>query len=122
MPFRNAILVVGPPRSGTSAVCHVLNECGIDFGDPADFVDPAVNLHNPVFFELVELNDLNERMMERLGWRYSDFNALPLQEDFDSSLADEFEPEVARLIGRFGNAPSFGLKDPRFCFTLRAEA
>lgn len=118
MPFRNAILVVGPPRSGTSAVCHVLNECGIDFGDPADFVDPAVNLHNPVFFELDELNDLNERMMERLGWRYSDFNALPLQEDFDSSLADEFEPEVARLIGRFGNAPSFGLKDPRFCFTL----
>lgn len=118
MPFRNAILVVGPPRSGTSAVCHVLNECGIDFGDPADFVDPAVNLHNPVFFELVELNDLNDRMMERLGWRYSDFNALPLQEDFDSSLADEFEPEVARLIGRFGDAPSFGLKDPRFCFTL----
>lgn len=118
MPFRNAILVVGPPRSGTSAVCHVLNECGVDFGDPADFVDPAVNAHNPVFFELVDLNDLNERMMARMGWTYGDFNALPLQDDFSSSLADEFEAEVTRLIERFSEAPSFGLKDPRFCFTL----
>lgn len=118
MSFRNAILVVGPPRSGTSAVCHVLNECGIGFGDPAKFVDPAVNTHNPLFFELIELNELNERMMARMGWSYIDFHATPLHEDFSSALADEFEQDVTSLVAQFGDALWFGLKDPRFCFTL----
>lgn len=118
MSFRNTILVVGPPRSGTSAVCHVLNECGIDFGDPAKFVDPAVNAHNPLFFELVELNELNERMIARMGWSYNDFNATPLQDDFTSALADEFDEDVTQFVAQFADAPLFGLKDPRFCFTL----
>lgn len=116
---RTALLVVGPPRSGTSAVCHVLNKLGLNFGDPDNFVDPETNRHNPVFFELSDLNRLNDDVLEALGWSYGEFNALPLEADFDSQLADRFEARIEEFLDEhFAGKAVFGLKDPRFCFTL----
>lgn len=118
---RSTVIVLGPPRSGTSAVCHVLRDLGIDFGDPTLFVDPEKHVHNPIFFELVELNEINEEILAELGWRYRDFVATPLVEDFPPELADKFEARIARFIeSNFGDSTEIGLKDPRFCFTLPA--
>lgn len=116
---RSVVVVLGPPRSGTSAVCHVLQNLGVDFGDPSLFIDPEKNQHNPIFFELVELNEINEEIIRELGWEYRDFVATPLEEDFSSLLVDKFEDKIARFVeSNFGGSPEFGLKDPRFCFTL----
>lgn len=115
----SALLVVGAPRSGTSLVCDVLSRLGVDFGDPALFVDPGVNRHNPVFFELVELNRINDEMMAAMGWEFSDFTALPLPSDFTSVFADQFEERVNSFLETyFTSSATIGLKDPRFCFTL----
>lgn len=115
----SAVLIVGAPRSGTSLVCDVLSRLGVDFGDPALFVDPDVNHHNPVFFELVELNRINDEMMAAMGWEFSDFTALPLPSDFTSGFADRFEERVNSFLEtHFISSATIGLKDPRFCFTL----
>ncbi|MGR4875229.1 hypothetical protein [Pseudoxanthomonas sp. LARHCG66] len=116
---RSTVIVLGPPRSGTSAVCHVLRDLGIDFGDPKLFVNPEKHAHNPIFFELVELNEINDEILAELGWSYRDFVATPLAGDFSPEIADKFEVRIARFIeSNFGSSTEIGLKDPRFCFTL----
>lgn len=116
---KHAILVVGAPRSGTSAISHVLNEFGIYFGNKDRFVDPSVNRHNPIFFELEELNRLNDWVWAWFGKRYADFDFLPLRSDFGEDLRAEFRRRCVKLIeNEFGDAAAIGLKDPRFCFVL----
>jgi len=116
---RSAVIVLGPPRSGTSAVCHVLQKLGIDFGNPDLFIDPEQNKHNPIFFELVSLNEINDEILAELGWSYRDFVATPLREDFTSLLADKFEARIADFLeSNFLGSMRIGIKDPRFCFTL----
>lgn len=116
---RTAILVVGAPRSGTSAVSHVLGELGVDFGQPSRFVDPVSNTHNPIFFELKSLNELNNEVIGWFGHVYPDFDFLPLRDDFDHGKRGEFQPLCgAFLEEEFHGSSVIGLKDPRFCFTL----
>lgn len=116
---RTVILVIGPPRSGTSVVCNVLNHVGVDFGDPALFVDPESHAHNPVFFELEELNRINDEILQALGWRFRDFSATPLAKDFSPAFVAGFQERIDQFIRtHFGASPVIGLKDPRFCFTL----
>ncbi|GEM_PF-1473940 len=116
---KDVVLVVGAPRSGTSVVSHVLRECGIDFGREDRFVDPSVYKHNPIFFELQSLNELNDRVFERFGRRYADFDFLPLRDDFSGSCVSGFQQECQKFLEEeFGNSQLIGLKDPRFCFVL----
>jgi hypothetical protein len=116
---RTIILVVGPPRSGTSAISHVLSSLGVNFGSSEHFVDPEKNTHNPIFFELAALNALNDQVFGWFGRRYSDFDFLPLRGDFDQKMVVRFLPLCEQLIqSEFGEAPLVGLKDPRFCFLL----
>jgi hypothetical protein len=100
-------------------MCHVLQKLGTDFGDPDLFIDPEQNRHNPIFFELVSLNEINDEILAELGWSYRDFVATPLHEDFSSALADKFEARIASFLqSNFGESNRIGMKDPRFCFTL----
>lgn len=116
---RTVVLVLGPPRSGTSVVCNVLSQVGIDFGDPALFVDPDTNSHNPMFFEIEELNGINDEIMHALGWKFRDFTALPLDEDFTPELIAAFHERIRSFMqAHFPESTYIGLKDPRFCFTL----
>lgn len=116
---RVAVVVMGPPRSGTSAVSHLLSELGVYFGDPERFVDPSENDHNPIFFELRSVNDLNERLFEARGIQYSRFDVFPPEMPFGEPLRAEEVLECRGVIDReFGVERSvIGLKDPRFCFT-----
>lgn len=114
-----AILVVGPPRSGTSAISHVVSALGVDFGDQSRFVDASVYKHNPIFFELKSVNELNDKVMGWLGHKYIDSDFMPLREDFDHELAKRFAPLCSGLVrSELGDGELIGLKDPRFCFVL----
>ncbi|WP_156924782.1 hypothetical protein [Pseudoxanthomonas sp. J35] len=118
---RRAVLVVGPPRSGTSAAAQVLNGLGVHFGDPARFVDPEQHKHNPIFFELQSLNDLNDALLAELGVNFGDFDYFPEPGKFplsaDAWLSFEARAEVL-ISEEFGGKHLIGLKDPRFVFTL----
>lgn len=117
-PRQTAYLVLGAPRSGTSAVSHFLSNCGIDFGDKRDFIDTTLHKHNPIFFELEWVNQLNDRVFEALGGSWDD-NRLPLSGDFSASCLEPLRVEAReKLRSYWPDAPRFGIKDPRFCFTL----
>lgn len=113
-----ARLVLGVPRSGTSAISQMLNDVGVNFGDPAHFLDPQQHPHNPNFFELQWCNDLNSRLIQAMGGIYAaDF--LPSDNDFQLAGVDPFREEIRRsIVEEFGDSPSIGIKDPRFCFTF----
>lgn len=117
--MKNAVLVLGPPRSGTSVVSHVLNKLGLDFGSHDRFVDQKVHTHNPIFFELQSLNDLNDELFAHFSKKFTDFDWVPTEADFTNSVISKFESAIEKFINdEFGRSSYIGLKDPRFCFTL----
>ncbi|TDI45238.1 MAG: glycosyltransferase [Acidobacteria bacterium] len=114
-----AVLVIGAPRSGTSCVSHVISKLGFSFGDPKRFVDPTEHPWNPVFFELRSLNDLNNQIVDALGYDYLRFDWLPLKRQYKPSLIKAFEAAIQEfLTTEFAAAKRIALKDPRFCLTL----
>lgn len=115
---KRALLVVGPPRSGTSVVAHVLNALGCHFGDPERFVSAEIHQFNPIFFELESLNSLNDRILHHQQQVYADFDWLP-DGDFSPQDLATYRLWIEEFLDReFGAATLIGLKDPRFCFTL----
>ena len=93
--MKKAILVLGPPRSGTSVISHVVHELGVDFGSHDRFVDPGVHVFNPIFFELQSLNDLNDEIFGYFSVRYTDFNWMPREGDFDEAVILAFEKKIS---------------------------
>jgi len=116
---KTAVLVLGAPRSGTSALSHMLSELGVYFGDERDFLDPLIHDHNPVFFELKRLNAVNERVLSELGHEYGAFDYFPAANEGAQEYSAELLADARDLILReLGGRRLIGLKDPRFCFTL----
>jgi hypothetical protein len=117
--MKRAILVIGAPRSGTSAISHVLSRLGVNFGDPKRFVDAEQIKHNPIFFELQELNEINREIFSYFDKRWGEFNWLPLLSDFSESVISLFSDRIKQFVNdEFSGSDIIGLKDPRFCFTL----
>jgi hypothetical protein len=113
--MRAAYLVLGAQRSGTSAISHVLSQFDINFGSYDRFIQFA---HNPIFFELKWVNELNNRIINALGHRYTDL-FLPIEADFRSSITTEIETELASLIEQeWKGVPIIGIKDPRISLTF----
>ena len=94
---KKAILVVGPPRSGTSAVANVISKLGVYFGDPAKFVDPEQQKHNPIFFELSSLNRINDEIFQYFLKNWSDFDWIPDRSDFSESVCSRFQIDNLRF-------------------------
>lgn len=88
--MKRAILVLGAQRSGTSVTSHVLSELGVQFGNRDRFIQFD---HNPIFFELKWVNDLNNQIVKVLGHQYIDF-FLPLEADF---MAPVVQPQVQAI-------------------------
>lgn len=116
-----AVLVLGAPRSGTSAVSQLLSDMGVYFGEPTDFVDATVHTHNPVFFELQSLNDLNDEILSSVGIEYGHFEYFPLSTELNlpADKLPKLEEKARAVIKQLlKNAPLIGMKDPRFVYTL----
>jgi glycosyltransferase involved in cell wall biosynthesis len=117
--IQKAFMILGPPRSGTSALAHVINRLGVDFGDPARFVDAELHPWNPIFYELLSLNDLNDEIFEAFSTQYVRFDWLPDVSDFSESTINKFVGPIKSFIREeFRCKSPIGLKDPRFCYTL----
>jgi len=95
-----------------------LSSLGVAFGKSERFVDTEKHEHNPIFYELVELNALNDEILAKFGKRWLD-SFIPTEESYSGERWNRLERKMRAFIRReFGDLPCIGLKDPRFCFTL----
>ena len=104
------VFVTGMHRSGTSCVAELVCSSGVDFGQ--DLISPASdNLRG--FFESKKVVELNDKL---LGGFFSWKNINP-----DVNAEPEVEEEKKAYFAEMALSCEgvFGVKDPRFCYTLR---
>lgn len=104
------VLVLGPHRSGTSAVARVLNLLGVALGD--DLLPPdRDNRHG--FWEHRRVFELHERLFDRLGVAWHEAHPLPAGWRHDDDV-EEIRSELSDLLaGDLAPADVWGVKDPR---------
>jgi hypothetical protein len=113
--MKTAFLILGAQRSGTSVTSHLLSKFGVDFGSHKNFIQFA---HNPIFFELDWVNEYNNKLINALGYKYTDF-FLPIEEDFAKANTTEIEKELHLAIAdEWKGKNLIGLKDPRISLTF----
>lgn len=111
--MRQAILVLGMHRSGTSALTRVLSLLGAAL--PKHVMPPAAGNNEAGFWEPERLTFLHDQMLAESGSRWDDWRA------FDpAALPPErmqhYKAEIACLIDEeYGDTPLLVLKDPRIC-------
>lgn len=100
------IIILGPHRSGTSAIAKVVYELGAWMGDR--LLKPS--LSNPLgYFEDERIVSVNNRILGRGNWQ------APLR----ISRSPDIIRALTEIIGEFNDKSDFwAMKDPRFCFTL----
>lgn len=118
---RTALVVVGPSRSGSSALARVMNLCGAAL--PATLLPGGLG-NDAGHFEPARLVALHDRILAGQGATW--WEPLPLPTDWLLSPAAEAHAiGIAEIIAEeYGAAPLILIKDPRLCrllpLTLRA--
>lgn len=110
VPLSHSLLVLGPHRSGTSALTRVVNLLGVDLGE--DLL-PARFDNRYGYWEHRGIFDLHERLLSRVGSAWHDGRPMPLgwQElDGVRALREELRALIERELLGF---PLWGVKDPR---------
>ncbi len=106
-------VVIGMHRSGTSMMTRLLNMSGAYFGKDKD--STGANLENPKgFWERRDVRNLNDYILHSLGFDWDrvsnfDVNAVP------ADLKAKFKEEGRKILDRMDVAPTYVLKEPRFC-------
>ena len=112
---KNAVMVVGMHRSGTSAVTRVLNFLGCAL--PKNLSGTAHD-NERGFWECPAVRELNDQILEAAGTSWDGWE--PFDPSwYDSLGADQFRRSALTLLEEeFGDASPFVLKDPRVCRLL----
>ena len=109
---RQAILILGVHRSGTSALTRVLSLCGASL--PTTLME-AAEINPRGFFESEPIFRLHEEVLSDLGSSWHDLAPLP-EGWLQSALIRSHIDAMATLVEEeYGDAPLFVLKDPRIC-------
>lgn len=109
---RQAILVLGMHRSGTSAVTRCLNLLGVDLGKR--LLPPAED-NSAGFWENAVAVEIHVKLLESLGRTWNDARPLP-ESWLLSTVAREAREQIAELVRNdFDNCTLWGIKDPRLC-------
>lgn len=109
---REALLVLGMHRSGTSALAGLLVHLGAD--GPKSLM-PADAFNPEGYWESAVLCEFHERLLRMAGSRWDAYTCLDLN-GLPSSLAADLREEGSRVLdAEFGESPRFVLKDPRMC-------
>lgn len=118
---REAIIVLGMHRSGTSAVSGVLAKLGAQA--PRSLMPPTQD--NPRgYWESSELMKFHDRVLESAGHRWDDWDHFD-PGWIDSADGRSFVSDLSVLLdAEYGEARLFLVKDPRMCrlFPLWADA
>lgn len=109
---RQALLIIGMHRSGTSALTRVLNLHGAFLG--ADLLESAFD-NEAGFWENRHVVDFHERLLAALGSSWDDPRPLR-QEWLEEARAGGWMDQLAALLRtEFKNASLWAVKDPRLC-------
>ena len=107
---RNAVLVIGMHRSGTSAFTRVLNLCGARLPES---LMPAGERNPRGYFESQRIYQLHEEMLAEAGSAWDDLSPLP-SAWLDSTFAPVWVERMADAMrSEFGDSRLVALKDPR---------
>lgn|GEM_PF-4210693 len=108
------IALLGPPRSGSSAIMRGLACLGVHLGADVDLRTADAN--NPEgFWEDKRVLAICEGLMDALGMRWDSLRMLQ-KEDFDTTVAREYAKQASRVVAdAVANSPAciWGLKNPR---------
>lgn len=109
--MRDAILVLGMHRSGTSAVAGVMAHLGAAL--PRRLI-PGNGNNERGYFESIPLNVFHEKLLKSAASCWRDWRRFDSQ--WLASPPAAFKADAKRLLEEeFGEAPLFVLKDPRAC-------
>lgn len=109
---RQAIIVLGMHRSGTSALTRVLNLLGCPL-DP-DLVG-AADGNESGHWESNAAVTLNDEILESAGSRWDDWGPINYQWRQSAIHADAIDRVVSVVQSHAALGPLFALKDPRIC-------
>lgn len=110
---RDALLVLGMHRSGTSALTRVLGLLGAEL--PEHLMQPQPNSNETGFWEPVEIVDTHDELLRSVGSSWDDVAEFP-RHWFGSRAAEQYADRLAELVLRnYHDAPLIVLKDPRIC-------
>lgn len=112
---RQALLVIGMHRSGTSVLTHLINLHGVSLG--SELLEAAFD-NEAGFWENRKVVEFHERVLAALGSSWDDPRELPadwLEQLRATGLFDEL---TALIVAEFGDAPIWAVKDPRLCRLL----
>lgn len=115
------VIIVGMPRSGTSAVAAIFARRGYYTGYTGESHLREGDSHNPFgYFEADDLIDQNVEVLRRVGYEHDNtwlFDPIP-------SSASEQIPSLTptnehrRFVEGYSQRSPWFWKDPRLCFTL----
>ena len=113
---KRSVLVLGMHRSGTSALARVLNLVGVDLGP--DLMGPKAEVNERGFWESKSIVEFHDRLLDALDLTWSDTRPLPDAWWKRADLQPLHDELASILRSRFGDAPWWGVKDPRLCRLL----
>ncbi len=116
-PLQAAVVVLGPSRSGTSAITRLLALLGVELG-PEQALLPPAGENARGFFEHRPIVRINKELLERLGGSWSEPPRPAAGWELDAGLDDLRERAREVLAADFGEARLWGFKDPRTSLTL----
>ncbi len=106
------LVILGPHRSGTSALAGLLSRLGADL--PAS-PRPASSDNPAGYFESARVTRFNETMLDALGAGWRDL-AAPEPEAMSDQVRQSFTAEALQILrDEFATARLPVLKDPRLC-------
>ncbi|MFH0255787.1 sulfotransferase family protein [Vibrio rumoiensis] len=105
------LVVLGVPRSGTSAITRALKIFGASFGQ--DLIEAKQDINDKGFWEDKEILNLNEDILRTLNTSWSSLK--PITKDcFDSDEFTKYKVEAESLIkDKVRNGRILALKEPR---------
>ena len=112
-PIRQAIVVLGMHRSGTSALTGVL--CGLGAAAPKKTLMGPDPCNQKGIFEALGLAQAHDEFLAAAGSRWQDWRKFDLPWAHSQAAAPHSAKIKTVLIDEFGDEPMIVLKDPRIC-------
>lgn len=110
---KHAVLVLGMHRSGTSVLTGILQRMGLYLGEN---LMPSSPTNPKGYFEHLEINGLNIKILEAFGSSWHDI--LPLKIPSIPLIHNSINEIKKAIKKNFDHVENFGLKDPRICLLL----
>lgn len=107
---KTAVLVLGPHRSGTSALARAINLLGVDLG--SEMLPPKFD-NRFGYWEHREVFELHELLLSKAGSAWHDYRPMAPGWQERAEVRAIRRDLVALLERELGAAPLWGVKDPR---------